>query len=858
MQWLFLLIFSFSTQAAWQTKPKQSQMLDLNPIKFDNKARCALESRKPTQSILMIADTMDIGKALLRTADALKLPDEFTSQGVIKYRYTLFSIAQLVAKRLLSGTLPLLNKDYALYESVRSFCKNGSTCNQVDMLVESAWQQIAAGTYQKFSNQHYSGVKCFSVKEFGGLYPHISSAKPTKDTLEDIAKAVHDYPKHVSVCSEDLKEDVRVGIYQFDLDVTNIKEWEAKGFDFWSSFNIYLSWAFRYSPEAKKLAGNYHKIFKQANIEELTLFFSNNCLSMSNPECSKDYLNVNSIREFAKVDQASDLSKLDVFSLSPERSKESVIDPNNVDVRDDLNMNDKEDAVEWAANFNENLAKTRGYLRFKLTQGVSLLKLIKNGVGDNFELKLAQYFQSGTRFVKGDARLDELFLVCSEFKISQDQQVSFLREGINNIGNYRDILSYSSNISSEAAAHLGWFRDQISPKILKLCSDYEQAKFWDNKARPENKYFSPWYQQYVFGKVEKRETELNLNSSRFFTIKNGQTASEEVICHTPVSCVRKILDSVIDLKNVSDHASGILSLNDHFKTPQLTSPIAEKAACGVYDPWAQTKKTAIDFMQNILLAGLSTAVITPIYLDVTVANRKVVSLDELIKDGKVFYNPRFSKKSLQKSLVVDFGPLIGAPCAVGITGDTLIRPPNYLAFEGITVQSCRDSDRSVINAYSPADINSSTRKVSGCFTCTLSLTSVASGAGLVTPGIRPFFYLIRGAVGLFKNLKSPDDIPRSWELDYNSVYRSWRRNDGVIPESCTKNLISGGDCLPDACEANLAISFEREFKTYAAKVTARPGDYSEILTLTKRYLVDTPRIGCGSASFKKAHFQEFL
>ncbi len=848
MPFLFALLVSLSSYAGWEVSPPPAKYLELNPILFSNRAECALESKRPTKSVFLVADTLDIGKALFRLGEARRLPESFSSEGVRRYRYTLFTLSRLVLKRLLDGQLPLLDARNRDYQDLLAHCRGG--CQEIDDYLARVWHSAADGGRSGEATQT-NHVSCYALDSFSSLFPHLAVKKPDRDVLKDIAEAVHNHPENAKSCTDALTGDLSVGMYQLDLMNLNDEDWSRRGFSVWQSFNVYLSWAFRNSPESAQLALNYFPVFRQVNLEELTVFFSNGCRSMTNPECGKDYINTNSIRDLARIDSTQDLSKLELFSFFPENDPRDRITDGDFDVNDDrLGFGRHESATAWAKNFKDNLAKSRGFVRVKLSQALAGLKLIRNGVGD----RLTAEFAGHGRGTLSEDQRKELYLACSEMKVAMARDISFLRAGLEKLLQNDTLWNYTRSIHESTGPDLDWFVNEVAPKVLEECNQLSKLKLWENDERPANAFFSPWYQQYVFKKVQKPDAPLTIAGAPFLSFHNGQTRKQETVCQTPATCVRSLLVALIDLKISSDFASGLLALSEDIKTPNLTNPLAEKVACRAYDPWAQSKKAAYDFFQDMLLAGLSTAVVTPIYLDVSVLQKKVASLDELVKDGKVYYNPKFERGHIQRSLILDFGPLTGTPCAIGVSGDTRIRPPSYLAFEGVTLQSCRDRSRNTLSADSPEDIRTSSRNLSGCFTCTISLTTVASSAAAYNPITRPFFYVIRGVFRLVNNLRSFDDIPRSWEVDYNSVYRSWRRHDGRILSSCARKLMKGEECLVNSCEENIVANFEKFYGLYVTNLRVISGGVSEISTLAGTYQLRTPRLSCAGLKLKKSDF----
>jgi hypothetical protein len=842
MRFLFsLCILSFFSIA----QAKESRTLDINPLNFSNRADCARDSKTPTRSVFFIADTLDVGKSLLRTGDILSRQETFTSEGIKRYRFTLQSLSKLVAEKLLRGELPLLNSKLAGFDALASDCKDG--CPEMDDLVAEAWSGSLEGQRLQFPK---AAMSCYEVKNFASLYPHLLEGKPTKDSLKSLGESMSDGAHHLVECNIENPSDLSVSFYQFDLRHIDAKLWNKVGFDFWSSFNVYYSWAFRHSLEAKQMSLNYHSLFRQVNLEELSFFFSNGCASISNPECSKDFLNTNSLRELSKVSENSELAKLQVFMPGPDHEHDDILRQDDGFGREDLAFDAHESATDWAKNFKDNMAKTRGFIRLKLTQSLSQLKFIRRGLEERLITDLTRDLeQLGGASASQRA---QAFTFCSELTSATDREISFIRPKLAAMTNYTSIWNYSRSIHADVEADLDWSLTQFAPKLLAICDKLREEKAWQETDHPTPEMFSAWYQSFHYKKVVEA-TEVK-DAGDYLVLRNGQTGKAESFCSNSFDCGKKLISSLIDLKISSDYATSLLSIDGQIKQISATSSMGERMACRMYDPWAQSKKAGFEFLKDIVLAGISTATIVPIYVDVSLAQKKVTSLQEVIKDGKVYYNPKFDRRSIQKSLIVDFGPLLGAPCAVAVSGDTRIRPPSYLAFEGITLQSCRDNQRINVTAESPEDVQNAVRQLSGCFTCTISLASTATSVGLLNPYVRPFFYVIRGVVKLVSNLRSPEDIPRSWTVNPNAVARTLKLNGGEIPKRCVRKLSRGEECIADSCVENIAVSLGEHLKLIADEIKVVKGGQSEIRVGEKTFLLETSRRSCSRQEISKEDF----
>ena len=60
--------------------------------------------------------------------------------------------------------------------------------------------------------------------------------------------------------------------------------------------------------------------------------------------------------------------------------------------------------------------------------------------------------------------------------------------------------------------------------------------------------------------------------------------------------------------------------------------------------------------------------------------------------------------------------------------------------------------------------------------------------------VGPVFFLVRGIYNLYKALKDPFNIPRSWEVHPYDAYET-KALYGEIPKSCVHSLRKGKSCL---------------------------------------------------------------
>lgn len=848
----FFALFTHIAHANWAQMPSSSKLLDINNLKFTNRAECARESQRPSKSFFLLIDSLNVGKVLYRLSDRIGKDEAFTVQGVHRFRYTVFTLSKIIASRLLEGKLPLLTTEIVGLTEAQQTCSEGD-CRDLNKLIANSWNKSHVSKTGLIS-QLEAYPSCHAVRKFSPLEAHLNGTKPTIDMFEKIGQAVHKKDELLISCDELFQdEDLKTALYQIDLRKIEETEWLKKGFVFWNSFKLYLSWAFRNSLETRSLSANYANIFRQIDFEESVLIFPNGCRSIVAPECEKDFLNLSSLRMLAQAQGGPELSKLDFFDMLPDAPVDELNESNKPAVNSDiLHLNDFENASDWANNFRENLVKTRGFYKLKLSKATSLLNIIHTGLSEVFSQKLLEYITtSESKLSLMDQK--EIYLMCSEFKVALSEQTSFLREDLRKLFSDKDLLQSAKIISPKSLEQLDWILNKVAPEMLSVCDSLSSQGFWKDIERPSREHFASWYQEGVFN-VKNNSFSLKLADNRFGKpLLTFMKSEGEPICETPSHCARRLVEVLIDLKAFSTFASGLMDFQDGLKSPSLLNPMAERIACRTYDPWFKTKKTISELLNSIMMTAVWSFVPTPIYVDVSLKEKKIISFQEALRDGKVYYDPKFNKQQIQASLIADFGPLLGTPCAVAISNQHT-STFSYLAFQGISLNTCVGGESNTLNVYGPNDIEADQSKISGCFSCTLNLTNIATSALSYGPGIRPFVFLVKGVVRLVQNLKDPHDIPRSWEVDPNQVYRSWRRL-GSIYSSCKNNLSQGKECMANKCEANIVSTFENLFKSYVSHADIILGGTSIIsVNSKKKYGINVPRFGCSLMKIRKKDF----
>jgi hypothetical protein len=877
-----VLSLNLFAQSDWEVTKTSQQWIDLNPLKFTNRASCALDSKKPTNTAFLMVDNLNVGRAIYRLSKQLGKDSSFTKEGAYRFRYTVIGLTHIIARAMFNGSLPLLpigeeKGQTSQFQKLASQCdpKEGH-CGLLDEYISQIWESSEDINQllklDSFNSNNFLGkqrtakLSCYYLKQFSPIEAHLYGSKPKNDALESIAKAVESSHEYLSSCTDfEQQTDLKQAVFQFDFRKLDSEEWNQKGFHFWNSLKIYLSWAFRYSKEVDQLAFPYGPIFKQVDIEESIYFFSNGCSSIEKPECSRETLSLNSLRFLAQASGTSELGKLEMLDYIPNGPTSDILTDNRPMVNSDvLDFADFPSADAWASNFRENMNKVRGFIKLKLTRSMTQLSLISsnlsvekilNDTDKKHELFLAKKMQTEEE----NLYRQDLYYLCSEYRAAMDEKFSFLRTDLIRIKEQNNLSKLSGLITGKEIDQLLTHLDLLSPKIMKYCEGLEKLNIWTDPFVLNPEGYAPWFKEHAKDQLGVKANNLLGDLVKFHNPilslqKTDAKTNNHIICLNGVHCSRKVLSLVVDIYGSLQYVEGLLSLSG-IKSPDLVNPYSERVACGAYDPWFKTRNTVFEFFKDMAAAAVWTFVPTPVYIDGTIKPKQVVSFDQLIKDGKVYFDPRFAKKRVDGTVFMDFGPLTGAPCMVSISSQTNMNPPGFLYLNGITAQSCRQTDRNRVNVFSPDDIQRDRLGVSACVSCTISLTSVAGSTSAFVPYLRPVYFVLKGIVRLVNNLRDPQDIPRSWSADLNSVYRSYRKY-GEIRKACVRPLRNGKNCLKSNCEEQIVESFENQFKKYVSDVAIDRGDASELYVegCDEPITVKTPFLGCSQSDYPKEAF----
>lgn len=780
---IFFGIFFISKGFCYEWKKRDGKLSFLSKkIDFHNRSSCAKRSRYPTRSVFLIVDSVNIGKAAYRLAKVKNIDTTHTTKIAIeKFRYTLVKILTQIGNRLLIGDLPLvddklLSDEYLFYN----------------------WQKK-----NKYQNNSKQKMSCHYVKKFSALYSNLNNSRPDRELVLKIIEELDDLNSVVSSCDDFIFDSHHdVDILQFDINPEN--DFNKWGHSFWYSLKIYLSWAFRYAPELKSFAYPFDFLFKSADIEEMLLFFSNGCESISLSECSDYDLSLSRLNTLTATSDLLNLNLTPWNGPLPGRSVDFLmLKPLPLLEDDHLNLSVFENSHAWVENFRSQFLNLRGFQKLRLRTVFNRLFFLTN----YFNLGMAKKnFENETHSISPESK-KELFLLCSEYQTATDLVIGQLVKDLDIIKDNKFIQEqFEELMEGDFQKSFDFFQDSKN-LVNTLCKTWNLGNFWNEDSKPAKNQYALWYQQ-LLGKEN-----INLvwndgingipSSSPMIKFNNG-----EILCTTPAHCLRLLLDSMISIASISKSASILDSST--VMSSNLSNPYDVMMSCGAYDPWRKKNKLIFDFFHDLTQGAIFGLLPSPIYVSAELDAKKPVAFSTLLKEGKVYYAPEFDPQKIKLSLISDLGPLIGVPCAVSISGAP-INPFDFYLFNGLSFTGCKEDSSTQLQVQTAQDILTHDNQRRGCVSCAINLQTVSGTLSQVHPIFRLSSFLIKGVVRLIANLKDPHDLSKNSSISTQQLALSYRYHGEITPK-CFKTLLKGKSCLPKKCQREMMEEFTKLYE----------------------------------------------
>ncbi|UYL07322.1 hypothetical protein B9G69_009715 [Bdellovibrio sp. SKB1291214] len=831
---LMLILGTFGAVAQAQASvPTSGTTLQLNNLRIANRAQCAVDSEMPTDTAFIVVDGYNAGKLSYSLAKNIGADGaQMSSQGMQDFRIAVSVLTKNIANKLFTGALPMLPLNLKTsklhqYNALAAKCDKKTYCPELNTYLAKIWDNSEGAGIPWTKIDNFTGsqflkskkadrVGCFYVKKFSGLQGNLHTTELDVASLQDMAQSYLNHDKNITACEDrDVSLDSRNSMIQLNLKLDGVGDFNAYGFDFWNSVKIYLSFAWRYSNIPSQVSPHMGELFKSVALEESIMLVPNGCKSIEKPACDSETLSLNSLRELAKPGQ----NPADSFKENPDGPEKGTVNNGARSVNDDfLGTRGYQEASDWVENFRKNYVENRGSMKNRLQSSIQFLNVLSG----------AMTAEELNEFVKpmafaghySNTHRDELYYMCTEARLAGDRRLDFMRSGIDRIKQL-SVMQKAFEGSPKSLDQMEEYFDRSAAGLVSFCDTLEKQKIWNVDGYVVNREgFNRWAKEILNIPRNKEATGVEFQPMTFGAPllvwdKSKPTTPSNIICLTGMDCARKLTKAMVDLYAVSKYADAFLPVSSTVSSPDIFNPYADLKACKIYDPWFQTRRA-----NKRLFADLTSTVLfgwnaLPMYIDVDFTAPKVTSLNEMIENGTVKFDPAIQKSKMQYAMLADFGPLVGAPCAVSIAPNSA-KAFNFYAFNGITLNYCKArSDGTAIGGNNGSVENKTPDARSYCGGCSLNFVGVTSGAAMMTANALPInpiklgIYFFRSIQRFVQAKKDKVNIPISADVNLQKVAETYQKHGGSIPEHCVEQLGAGVGCYQSICVAKAADAFEK-------------------------------------------------
>lgn len=822
--WLGFIALTLSFVVEAQTQSS----LKLNPIRLTNRAQCALDSKNPAYSAFVILDGYNPGRLMYGWGKAIGQPaDQLAEEGMLQYRLTVAKLQTTIMQKLLKGELPLLPADLSgqlrlkNYQRIALSCQNSTYCPDLYNYIQKVWQSsktssriqslnsVDAFNSTDFVPTSSAQVSCYYLKKFSPLQSHLHGTDVTAPQLQALGDALKNPEEFLTDCQNpDPNLGSRNVALQMEILPGNLN-WNQVGFNFWNSVRIYTSWAWRMAPELDQWNPQFAATFRSLDLEESMLMIPNGCQSLTIPQCESETLSANSIRELAKPEG----TPTEFDQLIPDGPEKEMLEKGARSVNNDfLSTQAYETANKWVDNFRKNFVEQRWIYKNKLHNAHQQFTVIADTATP---VELVDYIKSLIpRTAQVPQLRDEFAFLCLEWRLAADKRIDYLSTQIENVAKIDAVTGAVSSAGLSVKEQIEYFK-QFSQGLGQVCDYLETQKYFQAPGYITNwSGLADWAKELTQKSMNQDKTVVPfvpavLPEGLFLTL--GSSAIP--FCSTALDCGRKILKSGVDLYAVGSYADAFLT-KGQISAPDVFNPYAEMTACKMYDPWFVKNKTRKIFMADLANTALFGWNNIPVYIDVDYSAPKVTSFKKMMDEGVIKFSPNIRESKAKMALLADFGPLLGAPCAVHIAPNS-DKAFNFYAFSGIALNYCKVNMKSGAKAENPSEITQDNPDDSTyCAGCVMNFVGVSSAASSVGNGlpINPLkfgVFLFRAIYKFVKGMKDKVNVPKTYVINLDHVREAHARFGGKLPDYCAEPLSRGLKCFETTCGARAAEYFEK-------------------------------------------------
>ena len=798
------LIFTFSVVTFSQDREK-AQKLFWN-MDISNTNQCAQQSQAATPSIYMFIDGYIPGRGSLNAAIQTK---ENLSIAVKSSWGQFHQATTGLTMKILNGlsTKELKTLSQAEINQWSQSCLNQNCGLDIDKYWNS-FEARSAKTSKAFCHEIIQPIPSM-----------FSTTMQKKDELEKIALSYLEAEKYLRTCDQiPAQKEGPDALYKFSTGLDS----EQISFEYWESFKIYSSWAWRQSNYLDKVVPEYSQVFKSLTIEDAIVMIPEGCYSVKKPECGTDDLSEAHLRTMGD----NKLFRLTAKGTANDLRESSLVHPTEWSTKDtEIDPETGKSHTVLVDPRHSRITNTDNYRSFLLNMMDSRIRT--SSIADNSLAFLQTLFNqrtpealifdfNRTRFRINENSDDnlEMELMCAEVLAMREKNLSFFAKEMSSTqGIFSNLkrLNFPGQFPQELVNKAFATLDQILP----ICSELTKANAINPKKYADaNKLkMGLWYQRLSASTLDTSLVGIPTPPAGDSRAKKYLYSAGEGLCVSEVQCLRQMMESVADLYSISMYANSIFGTGPA-RNNRVSENFGVAVACGKYDPWYEAqhrrKKLLLDVASSLVQAVLP----IPFYIELDPRRPEVMSFKERIETGQIKFAPEMTPTNYDITTYLDFGPLTHTPCALslGLGGKEQANSSQVYAFTGVTGTMCSKERKSQQISASAENSGLSEKNVEGksiCGSCTYQFAPIKNSAAYFEnirywgAGIR----LFQGVLKFFASKKDVD-MPQSFEINPEAVAETYKKYNG-IPAECVWELHHGVRCMKNLCVSSTVSRIEK-------------------------------------------------
>lgn len=764
------------------------------PRSVYNRAACAEASRRPARSAYLFTDAYAAGKLAHTLAKARGQPSDALAaaarRGMWQFHAAAARLSVALGQALVDGELPLLP---------------GRGSEQIELARREAqaalarWKRAGKPSWKRVSQQlDCRVIQRLTSDDHAQLGP-LPERKLQRGWLE--AWASHEG----SAESTALPCSVAFGFFQESESAAEARSLVMElhfpssrvsiSFGLWNSFFRYLEEAWRLQPEWLEVPQDLRAAFQTLAIEEMLLWVSSGCESLTRPECDSATLTSETLRQLL-----SPTGLPDPLRAYPKGQGDALME--SWEKSGALGANaqgawNSESASLWLRGLQEQWAKARGDLLRRERKATDDLIQVES---KNPELTAIWALRLPWKEVSSPL---QAYALCSEWSLALHPDWGLLQR---EFARMRDLQSSLHEKDPEAASLLdtAWARlTRLTPTLLRACDRWELEGAWES-----------------LDPLIVAETPL-AEWLKDLTDQNGKGNPTPIRWdRDPWQALRAELQAWVELRSVSQYQDSLTSREALLAT-DLFNPLAAPTACALYDPSFHRRALWTRFLVTTGGLALSAVSGVPALVLAEPLQGRVQKLGTVVEKGRLRFQIEGVPERLALSLWLGTGISRNSWCSVSLGGVPVASVPVGASFSGLSASACRQDQSEQVDSESPENWMRRPDGTSSCFTCTMNFANVSRLANF-SPQPALLGNGIVALVQLVQALSDPQEMPRTGHPKPESIRATFGRHQGSIPEDCVADLVLGRECEKDRCARSLEKKFEQVSHLQALAVQVDP------------------------------------